>query len=288
MAWHDIRDPGDPELDRLAAQYQLHPLHIEDCRHRNQNAKIEEGPGYLFVVLKPVLLNQDQSLDVFDLDLFIGKDFVITVEEGDCPSAREILNQVHGQEARLRPDQAFYRVMDGIVDTYAPVLDGLNDEIDRLEDEVLESPQPRTLQKVLSTKRCLITMRRVMANTRDVTAHLQRSGTELVDPQLWPFFRDVYDHIARNLDTIDMQRDLLTGSMDIYLSSVANRTNQVMKVLTVLGTAALPALVISGFYGMNLHHLPWADSPYALAVVAALMVLTTSGLLYALRKLHWF
>jgi len=174
------------------------------------------------------------------------------------------------------------------VDTYAPVLDGLNEEIDRLEDEVLESPQPRTLQKVLSTKRCLITMRRVMANTRDVTAHLQRSDTELVDPQLWPFFRDVYDHIVRNLDTIDMQRDLLTGSMDIYLSSVANRTNQVMKVLTVLGTAALPALVISGFYGMNLHHLPWADSPYALAAVAALMVLTTSGLLYALRKLHWF
>ena len=288
MQWHEIRDPQDPELDRLAAQYNLHPLHIEDCRHRNQSAKVEESRGYMFVVLKPIVIAQDDSLTTGDLDIFLGRDFLITVEELTCPSVRSVLDQLKAAGPELRPDQLFYRITDGIVDSYLPMLDRFSEVIDELEDQVLDRPTPDALSRIFETKRSLILLRRVLVNTRDVAAHLQRSESDLIQRDLWPFLRDVYDHVARNLDAVEMQRDLLTGSLDIYLSSVANRTNQVMKVLTVLGTIALPALVISGFFGMNLKGLPWTDSPYGATIVGGIMLATTVVLLVILRMFKWF
>jgi magnesium transporter len=178
--------------------------------------------------------------------------------------------------------------MDGTVDSYAPTLDWFNEAIDGIEDTVLERPSPATLQRIFAAKRGLIELRRVLSNMRDVAGHLQRLETELIQRDLWPFLRDVYDHLARNLDMVEMQRDLLTGAMDIYLSSVANRTNQVMKVLTVLGTIALPAIVISGFYGMNTKGLPGIDSPHGAELAAGLMVLATVVLLIMLKKFDWF
>jgi magnesium transporter len=288
MDWHEIRDPQDAELDRLAERYRLHPLHVEDCRHRNQSAKVEESRGYLFAVLKTVHLGEDGSLHVGDLDIFLGRDFLITVEEAHCPPVRKMLEQVRGAAAGQRADQLFYRITDGVVDCYLPVLDHFSEVIDNLEDQVLDRPVPDTLARIFETKRSLIELRRVLVNTRDVAGHMQRTESDLIHREMWPFLRDVYDHVSRNLDLVEMQRDLLTGSLDIYLSSVANRTNQVMKVLTVLGTIALPALVISGIYGMNLKGLPWANSAYGTAIVSGMMLATTVVLLGILRLMRWF
>ncbi len=286
MQWHDIRNPNDPLLDRLAKQYGLHPLHIEDCRHRNQSAKIEENGGYLFVVLKTVEA-EDEGLNIGDLDFFLGGDWLITVMEHQCATAIHILDNVKSVSQSLRADQVFYRVMDGLVDSYVPLLDRFNETIDGLEDRVLERPDPATLENIFRAKRSLIELRRVLANMRDVSGHLQRTENDLIPRDLWPFLRDVYDHLARNLDMVEMQRDLLSGALDIYLSSVANRTNQVMKVLTVLGTVALPALVLSSFYGMNLKHLPWAEHPHAMGIVSGLMVLSTAVVLWVLKRFGW-
>jgi magnesium transporter len=287
VAWHDIRDPHGPELDRLAEQYRLHPLHVEDCRHRHQRAKVEEGGEYLFTVVKTVDSQEGADLRIGDLDLFLGRDYLITVLEENCSSVAGRLDQLHGARENQRPDHLFYKILDGVVDSYLPILDGYNEEIDQIEDIVLEHPKPETLERIFSTKRSLIELRRVLTNMRDVAGHLQRTDTELIQHDLWPFLRDVYDHLARNMDLVEMQRDLLTGSMDIYLSSVANRTNQVMKVLTVLGTIALPAIVISGFYGMNTKGLPWADTPHAAWIALALMGTTTAILLWILKKYGW-
>ena len=288
MDWHQVRDPQDPELDRLAERYHLHPLHVEDCRHRDQNAKVEESRGYLFVVLKTVEIAADGSLALADLDVFLGRDFIITVEDPKLRSARGLLDAVRQPDNRLRADQVFYRIIDGVVDSYLPVLDRFSEIIDELEDQVLNRPAPETLSRIFETKRNLILLRRVLVNTRDVAGHLQRTESDLIHRDMWPFLRDIYDHVARNLDLVEMQRDLLAGSLDIYLSSVANRTNQVMKVLTVLGTIALPALVISGIYGMNLKGLPWADSPHGTVLVSGVMLATTVVLLLVLRLFRWF
>ena len=287
MEWHDLRDPNDPKLDELAARYQLHALHVEDCRHRGQNAKVEESGDYLFVVLKPVAIESDGTLTFFDLDLFLGRDFLITVEEGGCAPARLVLDRARAGSQGARPDQLLYRIADGVVDGYLPALDMVDEVSDALEAEVLEKPSPQALDKIFNAKRNLIELRRVLANTRDVAGHLQRSDSELIARDLWPFLRDVYDHVARNLDTVEVQRDVLSGLLEIYLSSVAQRTNMVVKVLTVLSTIALPALIISSFYGMNLHGLPWGDAPHGAWIAAALMSITTLLLLALLRLFRW-
>ena len=287
IEWHDIRDPNGPELDRLAERYRLHPLHIEDCRHRNQSAKLEDANGYLFLVLKPVLRKADAELEICDLDVFLGRDFVITVQEGGESEVGRILEHVRALWDSQRGDQLLYKITDAVVDSYVPTLDQLSEIIDALEDQVLESPTPAALAKIFETKRNLVQMRRVLANMRDVASYVQRSQHALIGQDLWPFLRDVYDHLARNVDLIETQRDLLNGALDVYLSSVANRTNRVMKVLTVLGTIALPALIITSMYGMNLEWLPFRHSQHAFLWVSLLMGGLTAGMLVVLRVLRW-
>ena len=288
MIWHDVRDPNDPELDALAERYHLRPLHIEDCRHRNQRARAETGDGYVFVVLKPAHINEEGRTDITDLDIFLGADFLITVQEGICPDLRKTMDSLHEGAEQTRADQLFYRILDATVDAYAPVHDWFNNAIDEIEDKVLEKPEPATVQRIFGLKRGLIELRRVLTNMRDVASQLERLDTDLIQRELWPFLRDVYDHLARGVEEIEMHRDLLSGAMDIYLSSVANRTNQVMKVLTVMGTIALPSIVISGFFGMNTKGLLWADSHHATEIAVGLMILTTAGLLVLLKKFDWF
>jgi magnesium transporter len=242
----------------------------------------------LFAVLKLVNAADVSEIKIADLDVFLGRDFIITVQHKDCAPAQTLVDQVRAACGGMRADQAFYRITDAVVDSYFPMLDRFSDEVDELEDMVLENPAPAALARIFTTKRGMITLRRVLVNTRDVTGHLQRSESDLIRRDMWPFLRDVYDHVARNLDLIEMQRDLLTGALDIYLSSVANRTNQVMKVLTVVGTIALPMIVISSFYGMNVKGLPWIDSPNATWIVAGIMAGTTVVLMIILRWFRWF
>jgi magnesium transporter len=285
--WHDLRDPSDPELDRLAARYHLHPLHIEDCRHRNQSAKVEENSDYLFVVMKPAEPGESGKLETSDLDLFLGKDFLITVQETEDAQVSGFLDQIHSTAVNLRPDQILYRIADALVDSYLPVVQHYGELIDEIEDEILDKPTPEALARIFSTKRCLIEMRRILANTRDVANHLLRVESCFIHDDMRPFLRDIYDHAARGLDLVEMQRDLISGTLDIYLSSVANRTNNVMKALTIMGTVTLPILLVSSFYGMNLTELPWADSPRGVFYVAAVMVALTALLAGFLRYFRW-
>jgi magnesium transporter len=288
MKWYDIVDPYDPELDRLAAEYHIHPLHIEDCRHGGQRAKVEESAGYLFVVLKPVQVDAEEGLVFHDLDVLLGNDWVITVQEGNRETCGKILGPIRAAAAELSAPKVLYRICDATVDSYLAIMDHTDDVIDGLEERVLQDPNPEVLAHIFRTRRELIEMRRILANTRDVTAHLYRTPSDFIPGDLLPFFQDVYDHVALNLDMLETQRDLLTGAMDVYLSTVANRTNQVMKVLTVLGTIALPALIISGYFGMNVKGLPFAESPHGLAIVTGGMGLVTALLLGLLWRLGWF
>jgi magnesium transporter len=285
MHWHDIRDPKDPELDRLGSEHNLHVLHLEDCRNRNQAAKVEAQNKYVFIVLKPVQMDDEYCLHVADLDFFIGSDWLITVQEESCPSVTNALDRAHTGDPK-RPDEVFYRILDSVVDSYQPLIDRISDRIDEMEDRALSDPDPRVLEEVFDLKRALIVLRRIIANTRDVVGHLLRNEFSLIRSDLAPFFRDVYDHLIRNLDLIEIHRDLLTGTTELYLSSIANRTNQVMKVLTVFGTIATPALVITGMYGMNLGHLPFANHPHSWGIVMGLIASVSIGMLAILRWLR--
>ena len=284
LAWYDIADPASPDLDELARRFQLHELQIEDCRHRPQRPKTEEHDHYIFSVLKHMHNNTDLEFD--DIDLFLGPDFLISVRSNDSAIFESVRARAE-QEHVDRIDRLFYMMVDQIVDGYQPVLDKLADDIADIEDVVLERPDPATLAHIFSLKRKLVEFRRIAAGMREVVNSLTRRGKGLLGDDLDAYFRDVYDHIVRTVELIETYRDLLSGALDIYLSAVANRTNEVMKVLTIWGTVALPLVIITGFFGMNLK-LPWADSVHGTAFAVALMAISTITILVYFKKKHWF
>jgi magnesium transporter len=284
ISWFDLDDPPSPALDELAKQFELHELQVEDCRHRPQRAKTDEFEHYIFSVLK--FLPQKDKAVFEDLDIFLGPNFLITVHPGTCALV-EKLKQSAAQFRLDRLDRIFYRLVDLVVDEYQILLDEVADRVSDIESEVLSCPEPPVLQRIFALKRELIEFRRVVAGMREVVNTLMRREGGLLGDDLDPYFRDIYDHLVRTLDLIETYRDLLTGSLDIYLSAVANRTNEVVKVLTIWGTVALPLLIITGFYGMNLP-LPWAQRAHSTVFVTLLMLATTAAVLAYFRRKRWF
>jgi len=293
MPWYELADAHDPKLDELAKQYNLHPVHIEDARSEGESVKVDTAPTYTFAVFKPVRLipdpdNSAEQIPVFTpIDIFVGKDFLITIADPTCPSTQQALERARRDGDDQHPAKLVSLILDTVVDLYFPAIDYFDDRIDELEDKVFDDPSPEILQSVFAIKRELIDLRRVLVNTRDAALHLQRDPDTIIDAERQPYIRDTYDHVTRLLDSVETQRDLLNNTLDIYLSSVSNRTNEVMKVLTVLGTIAIPVLAISGIYGMNLKGLPFEDSPHGAEWVGGITVIATAILLYVLRKLKW-
>ena len=286
MAWYQLESKDTSELDKLAEQFKLHPVHIEECRSHEGRIKADLMPEYLFVTLKPLHI-VDGEIAESPMHAFVARDFCITIADLECPPVREAMERAWRSGSDTAPAKLLYLILDTIVDAYFSTIDHLDDRVDLIEDNVLDNPSPKVLQKIFEYKRQLIDLRRIIVATRDVGMHLQRDSGNLIDADLYLFFRDVYDHLLRLADTVDTMRDLLNNTLDVYLSSVANRTNQVMKVLTVLSTIALPALVISGFYGMNLKGLPLEENAHGSAIALVVMLVITGGLLWMLKRFGW-
>ena len=280
MTWHDIADPASRQLDELAAIYSLHRLHVEDCRQSGHRIKVESDRQYLFIVLKLLDLEQSNKLAVEDLVLFVGSDFLITVHR----SPIDLLNALRELGEKLRPDQVLYRLADAVVDSYLPLIDKLEDSIEKLHDQVLSSPRPNVLERIGEIRSILTQLRRVLSNTRHVAFQLRHVPSPFISQELSPFLRDVHDDLAIDLDTVAAERDRLASALEVYLSSVANRTTEATRTLTLLGTAALPALVITALFGMSVDYPSWTKSQWVLPVVLAVIVAITGFLLWYLKR----
>jgi magnesium transporter len=284
VAWFDISDPNSPDLDQLAHRLGFHELQVEDCRQRPQRAKTEEHEHYIFCVLKH--LRNDANFTFEDFDVFLTKNELVSVHEPES----DILEKTRvraGQSEKIDAGKIFYILLDTIVDEYLPVLDRIADETSEIESLVLAHPEPRVLSRIFKLKRNLIEFRRAAAGMREVVNSLVRREGGILSDEFDPYLRDVYDHVIRTTEFIETYRDLLSGALDIYLSAVANRTNEVMKVLTIWGTVALPLVIITGFFGMNLH-LPWQNNPHGTLYSVGLMAATTIATLLYFKKKKWF
>ena len=188
--------------------------------------------------------DDEQAVSFSTIDIFAGthagEPFFITIADSTCSATADALARARREGSENKPSRLLYLVLHTIVDLYFPAIDHYDDSIDALEDKVIAQPEPDTLQQVFTLKRQLIDLRRVLVGTRDATLHLQRDPDSIIDAEHQPYVRDIYDHVVRLLDSVETQRDLVNNALDIYLSSVANRTNEVMKVLTVLGTSPCP------------------------------------------------
>jgi magnesium transporter len=285
--WVNLRNPASPRLDSIAAAEGFHPLDVEDCRHRNQIAKVLTHETYSYIVIKLIRFRPEPlEIEFSDFDIFVKPTGVTTVQEDEpCDLPARVAARLDGGNRPATPWRVLHAILDTTVDDYLPVLDQLGECIDRVDENVLEKPSPEVLQRILALKRLLIEFRRNATAMREVLNHLLRS-TAPGDEQ-YLYLRDVYDHLVRVIDFVETYRDLVSGALDIYLSAIANRTNDIVKVLTIWGTVALPLIVITGFYGMNLD-LPFQHRPHGMAVVAALMIGSTAGIMFYFKRKGWF
>ena len=245
--WLDLYRPDEADFEILRDVFRFHPLAVEDSEHFDQRAKIDDYDDFVFIVLYGASPDSDRLVEVH---CFYSARFLVTVHRDHCPTFAELRRRY---EPPLKPSLLLYRVTDGLVDSFFPILSAFDDRIDELEDQIFEDVSDEQLQEIFRMKRLLVGMRKVLTPQRDAFAGLTGRMPELpgFDREDERYFRDIYDHLVRISDMIDSYRDLLSGAMDVYLSTVSNRTNAVMKQLTIIATVFLPLTFITGFFGQN-------------------------------------
>jgi magnesium transporter len=290
--WIDLPDPTSATMGRVGDLFHLHPLAVEDALHRQQRPKAEEYEASLFITTHAARLTGEHGEDLLldEIDIFYGPGFLITAHAGAPPVIEEARRRVLLAPSDLRRSRGYllYVILDVVVDTYFPVLDSLDGYIEDLEDTLFSTPNTEILDRLFAAKRTLLHLRRVASPQRDMMNLFMRHDTRLIDEPLRAYFRDIYDHLLHITEQIDTHRDLLAGALDIYLSTVSNRLNEVVKVLTVITAMFASLAVISGIYGMNFERpFPPFDWPYGFWAAIGLMAASVVVMLTVFRRMRW-
>ncbi len=290
--WLDMPAPTEDDLRVLRDVFKFHALAIEDATKQGQRPKIEEYEGYVFMTVHAVRAGPKRSTDVVldEVDIFFGPLYVITTHRGPVPALDEAQARLARAPAQMRgaSDYVLYTVLDTVVDSYFPVIDALDEALARLEDRLFAHPSQQTLNQLFALKRSLLQMRRVAAPMRDFFNVLTRRDLPFVSSQILVYLRDVYDHLLRITDLIDTHRDLLSGAVDIYLSVVSNRLNEVVRRLTTITSIFALLAVITGIYGMNFSRaFPSFEWPYGFPFTIGLMLALVGLLLFVFRRFRW-
>jgi len=288
--WIQIEGVNDIEfIEKLGQTFAIHPLSLEDVLNVHHRPKIEENEGYLFTLLKS-LKYEENDIHPSQISIILTDKTVITFQENETVQFNVLktnLQQNKGRIRKLGADYLAYRVIDSIVDDYFGVLEQVGTEIEEIEDEVIAGPTNDTLKRLHALKNNLIMIRRYVWPLREVVGSLEKMESELINASTLPFLRDLYDHIIQIIDTTENYREMVSGMIDIYLSSISNRMNEVMKVLTIISTIFIPITFIAGVYGMNFE-IPELKYRYGYPVVLCVMLVITVGLLIFFKKKKWF
>ncbi|MBI5510737.1 MAG: magnesium/cobalt transporter CorA [Deltaproteobacteria bacterium] len=295
LRWIDLAAQDDEQLELLRARFDFHPLAIEDCAHFDQRPKLEEYRDCLFLVTQSFAATGEPvtELDLQELHAFLGERFLVTVHLGSIASLDTVWRRAcHDAElVRRGVDFLYYLVADGIVDGTFPILDRIAEELESIEDAVLADPRRQSLSRIFDLKHHLVTMRKVLSPQRDVFALLSKRGDLRVSERTTLYFRDVYDHLARINESIEANRDLLGNALEAYLSSVSNRTNEIMKYLTIMSAVFLPLAFVVGFFGQNFDNLPglreWVHNDSLMYLMVAICVGTPAVMVAFFRRRGW-
>ncbi len=292
VTWLNVDGLHDVELlEGLGERFGLHPLVLEDVLNTGHRPKMEEFDDYLFIVLKMLTFDvEKRRLEDEQVSLVVGPSFVLTFQErsGDVlDPVRERIRGAKGRIRRMGPDYLAYAVMDAIVDHYFVVLERAGEWIEELEAELVEDPGMETMREIHRLKRELLLFRKAVWPVREVAGNLLREESELVDPEVRPFVRDLYDHAVQIIDTGETLRDLASGMLDTYLSSVSNRMNEIMKVLTIMASIFIPLTFIAGIYGMNFEWMPELGWRWGYPAALGLMAVIGGGMVLYFRAKDW-
>jgi len=298
IRWLDIEGLGDTALfQALGEKYALHPLALEDALHVGQRPKMEPYENHLFVVAQMVYRDQKLRMCGEQVSMFVCRNFLITIQEeigtDVFDPVRDRIRAGRGYIRKLGADYLCYALLDAIIDHCFPILEDLGEALEEIEDEVLERPQTSCIAKLHAHKRTLTQLRRFVWPERDVCNALLHDESGIVSPQTKIFLRDAYDHTVQIMDLIESYRDVVTGLTEMYLSSVGMRTNEIMRVLTVLSAIFIPLTFVAGLYGMNFDredgwwNMPELHQPWGYLACLALMAVITVGQIIFFKRKKW-
>jgi magnesium transporter len=287
--WIDVDQPNDADYAILRDVFKFHPLAIEDSENFGQRAKLDDYDDFVFLVIYGAVPDDDRLVEVH---CFYSEKFLVTVHRDEAPAFTNVRQRyVKRNKPVDDPAQLLYRIIDGLVDSFFPILADFDDRIDELENETFLNASDKQLQEIFRMKRLLVGMRKAITPQRDMFATLMGGVAELpgMTDEDERYFRDIYDHLIRISDLIDTYRDLLTSSMDVYLSTVSNRLNTVMKQLTIMATIFLPLSFITGFFGQNfgwmVGHIKSPGIFFGLGI--GLEVVTVAALFTLFKRRGW-
>jgi len=290
MFWLDIEAPTEDSVKLMGEVFKFHPLAIEDCVHRQSRPKIEEYSDYLFIVYHGINFNPGEYLlDTIDVDIFLGPNYIVTVHEKPLQSIAVIKERLEKNPKLLEagPDRLLYRILDELTDRYFKVIDDMDEGMDKIEDSIFENFSKEALPLIFSAKKEVLALRRLVGPQMEVLKTLTYRESPYIKSSTQLYLRDIYDHILRIVEILESQRDLLSGAMDSYLSQVSNRTNEVMKVLSIVATIMLPLSFLTGLYGTNFIMLPGADNPAGFWGLVIAMVGLAGGMLLYFKMKKW-
>jgi magnesium transporter len=292
VTWINIDSLHQVEiLEKLGECYGFHPLVLEDILNTDQRPKMEDYGEYLYIVLR-ILNYNDKSgeIESEQISLILGPNFIISFQEKEGTFFNPVRERIRNGKGRIRkmgPDYLAYALLDLIVDNYFVIMEKLGEKIEFLEEELVTQPGPETLQTIHHLKREMIFFRKAVWPLREVIGNLERGESPLVKGTSRVYLRDVYDHTIQTIDTIETYRDMVSGMLDIYLSSISNRLNAVMKVLTIIATIFMPLTFLAGIYGMNFKYMPELEWRWGYPAIWFVMVGIGVFMLVYFRKKRW-
>lgn len=285
--WVDIRNITKHEAEILRDTFGLHPLTAEDLLNANTRIKVEEFQNYVLCIFYGV--QRTKTIDLVELDFVIGKNFLISSRNADIPSYTDIKGNKIRLEALFKRgvDFIFHKLLDGEEDTYFPVLETIDDQIDELENR-LSSPQMTSLlPKILDLKHSISLLRKTALQQTEKLSFLVKNDYPFITPHALPYFRDIYDHSIRVSDLIDNYREAIINTFEFYMSTVSKNLNESIKTLSLIATIALPLTVVSSIYGTNFINVPGRDWHYGFWMMIGFMILLSFSMLYFLKKRGW-
>ncbi|OIO65110.1 MAG: magnesium and cobalt transport protein CorA [Candidatus Marinimicrobia bacterium CG1_02_48_14] len=278
-------------IAEFGKQFDLHPLVVEDILDTEHTPKIEEYEHYVFLTLKSLAVKRlDGSFIPEQVSLILGKDYVLVFQELPSPIFKLVEERLANAQGRARDrgsDYLFYMLTDVIIDHYYQVVDDMNGQLDAIEEEILVTPSERILNKLQGMRRELVFIRRLLIPLRDAVGNLHKTGSHLIDTNTMQYLLDTWDHLNYVINEVESARELIPGLMDLYMSTVSKSMNEVMKVLTIVGSIFIPLTFIVGLYGMNFSNMPELGWRYGYAGLWVILIGVTSGMVMYFRRKKW-
>lgn len=292
VTWINVNGIHDVSvIEAIGKTFNLHPLLLEDVMHTGQRPKVDDYDTHLFAVLKMVECRKDhEEIEVEQISIVIGSGYVISFQEWEGDVFNPVRERIRNGKGRIRlmgSDYIAHALIDAVVDHYFLALERIGEVIEDLQDGVLIDPGPETLQDIQQAKRDMIFFRKAVWPLREAVGILEREDSPLITESVRPYLRDIYDHTIQVIDTIETFRDLISSTLDVYLSSLSHRMNEGMKVLTIIATIFIPLTFIAGVYGMNFRYMPELEWRWGYFAVWGVMALVAAAMLIGFRKKKW-